>query len=112
MKLKYIQGNKTKSDRIMLLDTEGEAVQISMFHIGILINQFALNECIIIDEKKNLSREKHNWFKELVMRAMKDAEYGIDWTKLYEEYLMELSRYPYFVGVGNIKKFVKGRQDE
>ncbi len=110
MKIILRKGKKTEGDKIIYIKADTE--KISMVELGAMINQFALNEFLIIDEKENLSREKHFWFGHLISKAITDAETKKDWFKLSLEELLELKNHPYFCKEYIIKKFVEERESE
>ena len=110
MKIILKKGKKTEGDRIIYIQANME--KISMMELSAMINQFALNEFLIIDQKENLFRDKHFWFGHLIEKAINDARENKDWFKLSLEELLELKKYPYFVPEYTIKKFVEERENE
>ena len=110
MKIILRKGNKTEGDKIIYIEANQE--KISMIDLGAIINEFAINEFLIIDKKQKLSRKKHFWFGNLINKAIEDGSKNKDWFKLPLEELLCLKDYPYFVPENSILKFIKERKNE
>lgn len=108
MKISFSPGRKTPNDRIILIEAQKES--IGMMDVASLVNQFALNELVIIDEKEKLSRDNHYWFPKVMERALEDAEKGIDWLKCDKEILKDLKDAPFFIK--DLDKFLENRNNE
>jgi len=107
MKITFNKGNKTEGDRFILIEADKES--ISMMDIASMVNQFALNELIIIDEKPQLSRDNHFWFTHLMKRVVEDAKNNLDWITCEEEKLQYLTERPYFIKKSMLTKFFRDR---
>jgi len=110
MKVTFEPGKKVEGDKKMFIEANAE--QVSMIDLAGLINQFALNELLIIDKEQNFSREKHFWFENLINKAIEDAKNHINWFKTPEEYLMQFKNSPFFCPEKTIKKFIEERKNE
>ncbi len=110
MRIILRKGKKTEGDKIIYVQANME--KISMIELAGMINQFALNEFLIIDQKEKLSREKHFWFGNLISKSIEDAKEKKDWFKLSLEELLELKEHPYFVPEYTIRKFIMERESE
>lgn len=108
MEIIFEKGNKTESDNILRIKAEGE--KINMMDFAVLVNQMAFNELIIIDETKELSREKHFWFLHLIIKSIEDAKQNINWLTCAGEKIWVLKDYPYFVKEHQIKRFLEERK--
>jgi len=108
MKIRFKQGKKSKGDKIILIEADKES--ISMLDLALMVNQFALNELMIIDENKQFSRDKHFWLLNLIERSLNDAIKGVDWLICEEEKLKDLIKRPYYVRQVMLDKFLEERK--
>jgi hypothetical protein len=108
MKFNFSDGVKTKNDKIIKLTAYQE--QLSLFDVAGLINRFAINELVVIDETEKLTREDHYWFNHILKKALEDAKEGINWCELKKEDFLYLLEYPYFIKEKTIDNFLEERK--
>ena len=75
MKLNWIKGMKSKTDRIITITSDKEKEWISMFKLALLVNQIAINELKIKEEKGY----DNFLFKPAIIDSIEMAEKQIDW---------------------------------
>jgi|TARA_Y100000310_G_scaffold138112_1_gene137002 hypothetical protein len=110
MKISFKKGKKTEGDKIILIEANKES--ISMMDLASMVNQFALNELIIIDESWQFSRDKHFWYANLMERAIEDAKNNVDWITCEKEKLKDLTGRPFFIKTNMLNKFLEERKVE
>jgi hypothetical protein len=107
MKITYTKGKKTSEDTIMKIESEGVEV-VTLLDIAYYVNQLAINELKII-QGKNLSKDLHFWFKNLIDKAIQDAKENKDWNKESEYFFQGLLERPYFIKRDSLNKFLNNR---
>lgn len=109
MKVTTEKGRKCEGDTILKLETKGEEV-ITLIDLAYYVNQLGLNELKIIEQNPKLSKEKHFWFENVILKAVDDSKKGIDWRTETKEYLQQLLNPPYFIK--NLDKFLDNREEK
>ena len=75
MKLNWIKGIKSKTDRIVTVTSDREKEWISIFKLALLVNQISINELNI--QKEN--GYNNFLFKPAIIDSIEMAERQIDW---------------------------------
>ncbi len=107
MKVNFKKGNKCENDILLEIETQGAEITRAI-DFAYYINILGINEIRIIDAKK-LNIDKHNWFKNLILKALDDSTKGIDWSIIDDNYIKNLANFPYYAK--GIQEFLEKRKN-
>ena len=75
MRIDYMKGKKCNGDRIILITTK-EKEGVTLFKLGLLLNQLGINEHNIVKQ----NNYKTFLFKKFIQEQLDDIEKEIDWA--------------------------------